>query len=82
LNQAILIENKLNAGSPFTVRQKEGFGAIINGQTVMRVSYDRVEYRLTKDDSIPVSNQKIFRMYDHGTADLSQVNLEKIISVN
>jgi hypothetical protein len=76
----ILIENKLNAGSPFTVRQKEGFGAIINGQTNMNVNY--TIHGITPEMSIPVSSQKIFKMYDHGTDDILKVDIIKITSTN
>ena len=82
IDDAIIIENKLSAGTAFTVRQKEGFGAIIGGQTEMRIHNDVIGTGLTRNQLIPVSNQKIFKMFDHGTDDISKVSIQKITSTN
>ncbi|WP_313375306.1 hypothetical protein, partial [Chishuiella sp.] len=37
IDDVIIIENKLSQNTPFTIRQKEGFGAIINGQKEMKI---------------------------------------------
>ena len=77
---AIIIENKLSTGTQLTTRQKEGFGAIINGQTSMKTNYATSKIGANVD--IPVSNQKLFKLYDHGTDDISKVSIQKIIKTN
>jgi hypothetical protein len=80
VTDAIIIKNKLSTGTQLTTRQKEGFGAIIGGQTSMKTNYATPS--LGPNIDIPVSNQKIFKIYDHGTDDISKVNIEKISTTN
>jgi hypothetical protein len=44
IEDTIIIENKLSQGTALTKRQKEGFGAIINGQTSMTIKYDKTRW--------------------------------------
>ena len=37
VSDVIIIENKLSKSTAFTVRQKEGFGAILKGQEQMNI---------------------------------------------
>jgi hypothetical protein len=46
----------------------------------MHVNYDETKYGLKSDDIISVSDQKIFKIYDHGTDDISKVSIQKITS--
>ncbi|MGV4528958.1 hypothetical protein [Ornithobacterium rhinotracheale] len=69
----------------FTPRQKEGFGAILqNGTHSMKVKY-RVEVNnslpLYKGQPISVSKDKIFKISDGGTDDISKVTIEKITNI-
>jgi len=82
IDDAIIIENKLSTGTAFTKRQKEGFGVIIDGQIEIKVHNDVIGYGLTKNQPIPVSNLKIFKLFDHGTDDISKVDIEIISSIN
>ncbi len=75
----IIIENKLSQKTGFTIRQKEGFGAIINGQTEMKLKYTKLEFDLNENDILKVSNQKIFKIADHGSAnDIDNLTIELI----
>ena len=80
VEDAIIIENKLSQNTDLTDRQKEGFGAIIGGSTFMKLPY--AKDGLTMDDNIPVSKNKIFKFYDHGTKDISKVSVIKITNIN
>ena len=60
--------------------EKEGFGAIIDGQISMKTNY--ATNRLGANVDIPVSNQKIFKFYDHGSDDISNVDILKITKIN
>lgn len=80
IDDAIIIENKLSLGTALTTRQKEGFGAIIGGQTNMKTTYATNSLGVNID--IPVSNQKIFKLYDHGSDNISNVDILKITSIN
>lgn len=73
------------------MRQKEGFGAIINGQNQMDVKYavdliknddTKISNYLSSSDKIPISNQKIFKIADGGTDDIANVTVEKIEKIN
>ena len=82
IQDVIIIENKLSQGTAFTVRQKEGFGAIINGQTQMNIKYDLPKQNLTvADGPLKVSKDKIFKIADGGTDNIANVSIEKIIKV-
>ena len=76
IDDAIVIENKLSVRSPLTNRQIEGFGAIIDGQTVMYLPY--AKDGLTTTDVIPVSKEKIFKCVGNGTVNISFNTLTKI----
>lgn len=88
IEDTIIIENKLSQGTALTKRQKEGFGAIINGQTSMTIKYDvRINQNsqlpyLRSNDIITVSKDKIFKIADAGTDDITYVKIGKIIKVN
>ncbi|MCU0351721.1 MAG: hypothetical protein MUF43_12990, partial [Flavobacterium sp.] len=82
IDDAIVIENKLSQNTDLTDRQKEGFGAILRGTTIMNVSYNIPLYNLTQNQDIPVSSDKIYKFYDHGTKDISKVSIIKITTTN
>ena len=79
IEDAIIIENKLSQNTAFTVRQKEGFGAIIDGQLSMKTKY--VTSNLAKDLDIPISKDKIFKFNDAGTDNITNVTVSKITSI-
>ena len=82
IEDVIIIENKLSQNTAFTMRQKEGFGAIINGQTQMNIKYDLPKQNLTvADGPLKVSKDKIFKIADGGTDNIANVSIEKIIKV-
>lgn len=79
IEDAIIIENKLSQGTVFTERQKEGFGAIINGQTSMEIKYTKSG--LNASEIIPISKDKIFKFNDAGTDNVANVVGSKITSI-
>lgn len=81
IDDVIIIENKLSATTAFTKRQKEGFGAIINGQTSMNIKYN-VNGLLATQGPLTVSNNKIFKISDAGTDNIANVTITKITKVN
>ena len=81
ITDVIIIENKLSATTAFTKRQKEGFGAIINGQTNMTIKY-KVDWLIPSQSPLTVSKNKIFKIADAGTDNIANVTIEKIIKVN
>lgn len=81
IEDTIIIENKLSQGTTLTKRQKEGFGAIINGQTNMTVKY-KVDWLIPSQGPLTVSKNKIFKIADAGTDNIANVTIEKIIKVN
>ncbi|TWI01153.1 hypothetical protein IQ05_00720 [Flavobacterium tiangeerense] len=81
ITDVIIIENKLSATTAFTKRQKEGFGAIINGQTNMTIKY-KVDWLIPSQGPLTVSKNKIFKIADAGTDNIANVTIEKIIKVN
>ncbi|WP_223253699.1 hypothetical protein [Flavobacterium sp. LM5] len=84
IEDTIIIENKLSQGTALTKRQKEGFGAIINGQTSMKIKYDiklndnDVANYFNKDFNLTVSNNRIFKISDAGTDKIGNVTINKI----
>ncbi|MGV4460438.1 hypothetical protein ACQ1Q5_02770 [Ornithobacterium rhinotracheale] len=86
ISDVIIIENKLSKTTAFTKRQKEGFGAILqNGKHTMKVKYDvktNEDYFLYKKQIISVSKDKIFKISDGGTDDITKVTIEKITKIN
>ncbi|WP_163400428.1 hypothetical protein [Flavobacterium fluviatile] len=82
IEDTIIIENKLSQGTALTKRQKEGFGAIINGQISMTIKYDKPGEILVREGPLTVSKNKIFKISDAGTDNIANVKIEKIIKVN
>ena len=94
IEDVIIIENKLSAGTAFTERQKEGFGAILNGpiKTPMTVKYlvnlQDASKNVIKpgyfkaDDIINASKSKIFKFSDSGTDDIGNVTISLITRTN
>lgn len=83
IDDVIIIENKLSQGTQFTIRQKEGFSAIINGQKEMKIKYTPQDTDLLNGiKSLQVSKDKIFKIADHGADNVSNTTIEKIIKVN
>ena len=80
VENVIIIENKLSQNTDFTERQKEGFGAILGGLTTMIVNYTKDG--LNGGQGVPVSSNKIFKFYDHGTKDISKVSIIRITDTN
>ena len=81
VSDAIIIENKLSKSTAFTVRQKEGFGAILqNGQHTMNVKYSRPNLD-PKVKNLMISKDNIYRIYDHGKDNINNVNIEKITKI-
>lgn len=81
IEDTIIIENKLSSTTAFTVRQKEGFGAILKGQKEMKIKYS-VEGLTEKDKVLQVSKNKIFKISDGGTDNISNVTVDAITKVN
>lgn len=89
----IIIENKLSEGTELTTRQKEGFGAILNGQTEMKVKYnvqlkdengvllDGIDPYMKINENLPIKKDKIFRFYDSGTDKINNVTIQKITKI-
>lgn len=79
VNDVIIIENKLNTTTPYTKRQKEGFGAIVNNiKHTMKVKYSRSNFNVNRNPTLTIEKHKIFRIDDHGTDNISNVNINKI----
>jgi hypothetical protein len=57
-----------------------GERAIIGGLTSMNLPYTKDGLKTT--DNIPVSNNKVFKFYDHGKNDISKVSIIKITKIN
>ena len=70
----------MSQNTEYSDRQKEGFGSIIAGQISMSINYTR--QGLNAGSSIPVSKNKIFKFYDHGTKDINKVSIIKITQVD
>ncbi|WP_313377346.1 hypothetical protein, partial [Chishuiella sp.] len=63
--------------------QKEGFGAIINGQKEMKIKYTPQDTDLLNGiKSLQVSKDKIFKIADHGSDNVANTTIEKIIKMN
>lgn len=78
VNDVIIIENKLNTKS-YTQRQKEGFRAIINNKThTMKVKYSRPNFNVDNSPTLIIKSDNIFRVDDHGTDNISNVNINRI----
>ena len=79
VNDVIIIENKLNTTTSYTKRQKEGFGAIINNKThTMKVKYSRPNFNVDNSPTLIIKSDNIFRVDDHGTDNISNVNINRI----
>jgi len=87
IQDAIIIENKLSKNTTFTERQKEGFGAILNGQKQITIKYGvkkgktDINNYLNASDKISISKDRIFKISDGGSDNISKVTIEKITSV-
>jgi hypothetical protein len=78
----IILENKLSQATAFTPRQKEGFGAILNGQESFRLQYDK-DNLSAASDVLKITKEKIFKIADHGQADdLENLTVERITKTN
>ena len=79
VNDVIIIENKLNTTTSYTKRQKEGFRAIINNKThTMKVKYSRPNFNVDNSPTLIIKSDNIFRFDDHGTDNISNVNINRI----
>ena len=87
IEDVIIIENKLSQSTAFTARQKEGFGAILNGQKQITIKYGvkkgktDINNYLNASDKISISKDRIFKISDGGSDNISKVTIEKITSV-
>ncbi len=82
VSDVIIIENKLSKSTAFTVRQKEGFGAILKGQEQMNIKYNLLDQGLLKAEGpLKVSKDNIYRIYDHGKDNINNVNIERITRI-
>ena len=87
IQDAIIIENKLSKRTAFTERQKEGFGAILNGQKQITIKYGvkkgktDINNYLNASDKISISKDRIFKISDGGSDNISKVTIKKITSV-
>ena len=87
IEDVIIIENKLSKRTAFTERQKEGFGAILNGQKQITIKYGvkkgktDINNYLNASDKISISKDRIFKISDGGSDNISKVTIEKITSV-
>lgn len=87
IKDVIIIENKLNQSTAFTARQKEGFEAILNGQKQITIKYGvkkgktDINNYLNASDKISISKDRIFKISDGGSDNISKVTIEKITSV-
>ena len=81
IEDVILIENKLSKGTAYTERQIEGFAAIGNGG-VMKVRYTpdpgSKGGELKGLTDLTINTNKCFRFDDHGTNNISKVEIEQI----
>ncbi|WP_289658118.1 fibronectin type III domain-containing protein [Flavobacterium panacagri] len=84
IEDIVIVENKLSKTTDYTDRQKEGFGAILNGTKTMNVKfsvfYNGTEY-IAANTLIPVSKNKIIKIYDHGTTSVSNTEIISIASI-
>ena len=80
ITDAIIIENKLSVTTAFTKRQKEGFGSVINGQKSLKIKYG---IKGLADDikELKINKDKIFKISDHGTDDISKADIIKILTI-
>lgn len=75
----VIKENKLNTTISYTQRQKEGFRAIINNKThTMKVKYSRPNFNVDNSPTLIIKSDNIFRVDDHGTDNISNVNINRI----
>ena len=82
IEDVIIIENKLSKSTAFTERQKEGFGAILKGQEQMNIKYTPRDTDLLNGiKSLKISKNKIFKISDGGTDDITKVSIEKITKI-
>ena len=82
IEDVIIIENKLSKSTAFTERQKEGFGAILKGQEQMNIKYTPRDTDLLNGiKSLKISKNKIFKISDEGTDDITKVSIEKITKI-
>ena len=80
IEDVIVIENKLSQTTDFTTRQKEGWKKIANGEE-MKVVYsvdNNLGEELAKDVPLTISKNKVFKISDHGKAELAQTTLDPI----
>ena len=80
IEDTIIIENKLSQGTALTKRQKEGFGAIIDGNDSMKIKYNVPGLDVTKGP-LKITKDEIFKISDAGTDMIDNVTINKIISV-
>ncbi|MCR4701328.1 MAG: hypothetical protein K5757_10355 [Bacteroidaceae bacterium] len=79
IQDVIVIENKLSKGTAYTVRQKEGFGAILkNGSVEMTVKSSNFKWK-----KIPVNSENIYKINDHGMPDcgIEKIKIERISKI-
>ena len=82
IEDVIIIENKLSKSTAFTERQKEGFGAILKGQEQMNIKYTPRDTDLLNGIKyLKISKNKIFKISDGGTDDITKVSIEKITKI-
>ena len=72
IEDVILIENKLSKGTAYTERQIEGFTAISKGGKM------EVRYGSLRNKDLSIDTNKCFHFYDHGTSNISKVDIEQI----
>ena len=76
VEDVILIENKLSAGTDYTVRQKEGWEKVANGQT-LDIKYKAGTLE-TSDGPLSLNKAKVFKFSDGGTDDITKVSISLV----
>ena len=80
IEDVIIIENKLSAGTDYTVRQKEGWKKLANGEDmklVYRVQNSKNQ-ALDKDVVISRNTIKTYKISDHGKTSVNNVDIKEI----
>lgn len=84
IDDVIVIENKLSAGTDFTVRQKEGWKKLANREnlnvksTVYGKGANGVTVELNSTHTITSNKVKAYKIHDHGETDIANTIISEI----
>lgn len=84
IDDVVIIENKLSEFTDYTVRQKEGWKKLANGEDIiLKRGVEGINSEgksITLDNNLPISNDiiKTIKISDHGKSNINKIDFERI----